>query len=234
MLDLARGDSPKAEWVQLLAGLDRAVELLVFVASGCPHCAQAVRTANALSLANPLITTHIVDAQRLPEMAARFNVQSVPVTLIDSGLGFTGAVAARELVERILEVGTPEHENRVFVSLVQAARFEDAAARVRDAGGAHQFAAAWLKSAMSLRMGLLLLAGRVLAGDRHALDSVVPSLLPALSAADAALRGDTADLLGQIGHPSAVPALAARIDDKDPDVAEVAREALEQIRDPEG
>ena len=235
LLDLASGGpSKEAGWAGRLAALERDVELLVFVSSACPHCAQAVRTAGALALASPHIRTYIVDAQRLPDLAARFHAQSVPLTLIDSGLGFTGAVTARELVEKILAVGTPEHEERVFLSMIEGARFEDAANRIVEADGAKQFAAAWQKSAMSLRMGLLLLAERVLTSDPHALDSIVESLLPALSAEDAALRGDTADLLGHIRHQGALPALEARIDDPDGDVAEAVRDALEQIRERRG
>jgi HEAT repeat protein len=45
------------------------------------------------------------------------------------------------------------------------------------------------------------------------------------------LRGDTADLLGQIGHPSAREALKSLLKDPNPDVAEIAKEALEALRD---
>jgi HEAT repeat protein len=82
---------------------------------------------------------------------------------------------------------------------------------------------------MSLRMGLMLLVEEVLEADSTALDGVVAELLPALDAEDAGLRGDTADLLGQIGHASAVPALEALRNDPNPDVAEIVMEALDLI-----
>jgi HEAT repeat protein len=82
---------------------------------------------------------------------------------------------------------------------------------------------------MSLRMGLLMLVEEVLEADDTALDAIVGKLLPALHAEDAGLRGDTADLLGQIGHASAVPTLEALLNDPNPDVVEIVTEALEQI-----
>ena len=48
---------------------------------------------------------------------------------------------------------------------------------------------------------------------------------------DPVLRGDTADLLGRIGHRAATDALRALLDDPNPHVAEIASEALEEIDD---
>jgi len=188
-----------------------------------------VRSAHRVALAGPRVTSTIVDAQRFEELAARFQVRSVPLTLVDGELGTTGAVPPQELAAKILGRGDEEHGMRVLVSLVEMGRMADAAKRVLEGGGASELCAAWLRSAMSLRMGLLLVVEGVLAEDGTALDNVVGELLPALDAEDAGLRGDTADLLGQIGHASAVPALEALRSDPNPDVAEIAMEALEQI-----
>jgi HEAT repeat protein len=62
------------------------------------------------------------------------------------------------------------------------------------------------------------------------MDSLVPDLIPATKSEDAALRGDTADLLGQIGHPSTKEALESLLKDPNPDVIEIAEEALESIK----
>jgi HEAT repeat protein len=65
--------------------------------------------------------------------------------------------------------------------------------------------------------------------DRSALDGLVPGLLPILGSEDAVLRGDTADLLGRIGHRAARDRLRTLLEDPNPDVAEIASEALEEI-----
>jgi len=78
-------------------------------------------------------------------------------------------------------------------------------------------------------MGLLLAAETLLEEFPSMLDSAVSNLLPALESDDGALRGDTADLLGRIGHLSALPALTALLEDPIEDVAEIAAEAIEEI-----
>ena len=70
-----------------------------------------------------------------------------------------------------------------------------------------------------------------LEADCAALDGLVADLLPILRAGDAVLRGDTADLLGKIGHRAATDALSALLEDPNPDVAEIASEALGEIDD---
>lgn len=231
LLDLARQPAPPSEeWAQSLARLEQPADVMVFVSAACPNCAQAVRAAHQVALAGPRVTSTIVDAQRFEELAARFQVKSVPLTLVDGQLGTTGTVSPQELAARILARGDAEYGPRVFVSLVEMGRTADAARRILEGDGASELSSAWLGSAMSLRMGLMLVVEEVLEADGTALDGVVAELLPALDAEDAALRGDTADLLGQIGHASAVLPLEALRSDPNPDVAEIAMEALELIR----
>jgi HEAT repeat protein len=68
-----------------------------------------------------------------------------------------------------------------------------------------------------------------LARDARIFDTIVGELIPLLSHQDAPLRGDTAELLGKIGHKAAVPALQQLESDTDPDVSEAATEALQAI-----
>jgi HEAT repeat protein len=68
-----------------------------------------------------------------------------------------------------------------------------------------------------------------LESDRAALDGLVPGLVPILGSEEAVLRGDTADLLGRIGHRTARDPLRMLLEDPNPDVAEIASEALEEI-----
>ena len=68
-----------------------------------------------------------------------------------------------------------------------------------------------------------------LEGSWEALARVYEQRIAALTADDAALRGDTADLLGKIGLPSAVEPLRGLLADENPDVAEIAQEAIDAI-----
>ncbi len=75
-------------------------------------------------------------------------------------------------------------------------------------------------------MGLLL--------DPDGLDALVPHLVAGLEgdgplAGDDSRKGDTADLLGRIGHPDVRPALERLAADPNEEVAEAAEAALTDL-----
>jgi glutaredoxin len=223
------GPDPGERWVERLAALERPAELLVFVGASCPHCPGAVRSANRLALASALVTVSIADVQAHAELAQRFNVRAVPTTILDGSLAVSGVVRPAELVDKILSRDDDSHGEQLLVSLVEQGRFDEMARRIRSEPGASHFLKNWKGSATSLRIGLMMAVETALEGDRAALDHLVPGLLPILGSEDAVLRGDTADLLGRIGHPAAKDPLRTLLDDPNPDVAEIASEALEEI-----
>ncbi|MCP4604620.1 MAG: hypothetical protein GY847_29545 [Proteobacteria bacterium] len=222
------------EWEQGLRGLERPAELLVFVASQCPHCPQAAREAVKIALASPKVTTSIIDAQHFPKLAERFQARSVPLTVLDKGFSWTGVVPASELAEQILSRDSVDHQAAAFNSLIEHNRLDEAVQQICAGSGSSHFLAAWKKSITSSRIPLMLVAEEVLEQETGALDGIVPNLVEVLQSEDAALRGDTADLLGRIGHQTAVPGLETLLDDPNPDVAEIAAEAIEEIRDNNG
>jgi thioredoxin-like negative regulator of GroEL len=202
---------------------------VIFVSPLCPHCARTVRSAYDAALASPLVTVHVVDATRFPDLAERYRIRSVPVTIVDGGGGVHGPVSGPELEEMLRTRGTPERETASFASLVEAGRFGDIADRVLEGDGVRWFAAVWRDSTLQLRMGLLVAAEEILAREPRALDAVVEAVLPSLEDEEPGPRGDTADLLARIAHPGATAALRARADDPHPDVAEAVAEALAAI-----
>jgi glutaredoxin len=225
------GDGATDAFGERLSALKRPAELLVFVGASCPHCPGAARSANRIALATPLVTVSIVDVQAHAELAERFNVRSVPLTILDGDLAVTGVVRPAELVDKILSRDDEGHGQGVLLSLVEQGRFDEAAARMRSGPGAAHFVTSWKNSDTSLRIGLMMAAEEALEAGHEVLDHLVADLVPILDAEDATLRGDTADLLGRIGHPAAKDALESLQRDPNPDVAEIASEALEEIGD---
>jgi HEAT repeat protein len=92
-----------------------------------------------------------------------------------------------------------------------------------------QFADIWLSSTTFQRLGLVVAAEDALEKDRAIFDSIVTRLYAALKADDAALRGDTADLLGMIGKKVSNKYLEGLLNDDNPDVREIAAEAMERL-----
>jgi len=210
--------------------IDTPAELLVFKAPGCPHCAKAIANAGRLADEHPTIRTRVVDVQEEVELATRFSVRSVPTTVLDQDLVWVGVVSIEDMKAAILSRGSDEYGARVLVSLIESGRMEDAVQHLLNDGVSH-FAVAWKTSTTSSRMGLMLCAEEALAASPDSLDRIVDDLLPTLESENGALRGDTADLLGQIGHQAAIEALELLSTDPIPDVAEIAADAIESIQE---
>ncbi len=221
--------SLQVELVERLRALPAPAELFVFMATECPHCPQAVRAANELALASKRVSVFVIDAQRFTALAGELEVRSVPLTVIDGGLALTGVEPARGLAEIVLSRGSADYRRRHLQSLLQTQRIAGALALIGDPGGPEAFLALWQGSTTSSRMGLLLAAEQLLEQGPGALGAIVGGLCEALGSEDAALRGDTVDLLGKIGSREAAPAVRRLLEDPNPDVAEIAAEVLEEL-----
>jgi glutaredoxin-like protein len=94
--------------LELLAGLDRDVEIMVFVTPTCPYCPGAASMANRMALASPHVRAVVVEANEFPELSSRFEVQGVPRTVVDRAGGFVGALPEAAFVRSVLELASPE------------------------------------------------------------------------------------------------------------------------------
>lgn len=218
-----------------LHNLEKPAEILVFVAPTCPHCPQAVRAAHLMALNSKPVTVSVIDVQRFAEFTDTFKIRSVPMTVIDGSLMVNEAIAPATLAELTLSRELDEFKEKALLSLVAFGNVDRALKflfEMRD--GADIFLSAWKKSIMSQRMGLMLMAEQALEEDKAVFNSIVPALIDVLKMDDVTLRGDTADLLGQIGHPDAIEPLKKLLNDENEDVVEIAREAIEAIESVKG
>jgi len=219
---------------ETLHGLTTDTDILLFVAPGCRACPHQIRSVATVTLASPRITVEIVDATQDPELAAQYEVRAVPTTVVGDELIMVGVIPAPELALRVLEQQGPGADRVVFSSLVESGRIVEAAARLSDGRATEIFADLWSKSTLESRMGLFLIAEQALEENPLGLDPLVPLLMAGLEgdgplSQDPTRRGDTADLLGRIGNEDARPALEALVEDPNPEVAEAARDALEEL-----
>ncbi len=229
-------EGPFVELLVALAGSGAALpgeatalpptELEVFIASGCPNCPTAVRAALTLAATSPGLSVAVIDVAEFPERAGDVGVRSVPMIVASGGLTVVGAISAAELAARLRESRGPGGDTVVLESHLEAGRFAAAGGLLAAGRGHEAFLERWRAGGLERRIGLALAADEALEQRSGALDALVPGLLPLLGPGDAARRGDTADLLGRIGHPAARDALEALRADPDEDVAEAAAEAL--------
>lgn len=227
-------------FLALLAGLARRpaeaaprlapATLEVLIAPTCPSCPQVVAACTELALENPGLGVVVIDAQYHPDLAG--SCGSVPTVIVDGARTVVGQVSKQELRDLLAERGSAGYLLAALASMLETGRFEAAAPLLASEPGLAAAAELMRGGAMQVRLGLMLLVERVLEGKPHALDPALPFFLPLLEADDAALRGDAADLLGKIGAPGARAGLERLLSDENPDVREIAAEAIATLRSP--
>lgn len=77
------------------------------------------------------------------------------------------------------------------------------------------------------RIGVIALVQEISKNPGKELKQIVPRLAGLLKKNNPVLRGDVAYVLSMLRSPSSLSALKSLCNDKDPDVREIAREALE-------
>ena len=183
-----------------VATVEGPVALEVFISPDCPNCPRSVRAAVELAAGNPQAVVRVIDVTAFPDLAAAVGVRSVPMIVSGDGLTLVGAIDAAELVEKIESARGGDGDGVVFLSLVDAGRFGEAAKLLSTEGGRRAFVERWGSSALEGRISLALAADEALEGGADVLDEMVPELMSLLASEIAPLRGDSADLLGRIGH----------------------------------
>jgi hypothetical protein len=221
---------PDSEALRALNRVASSVQVLVLMAAACPHCPGVVRKVLSASVRQPLITTCIVDALEFNDLAEQYRVKSTPTIIVNEGTTLLGALSEAQILDAITRASQGGPLTDIVESMIAAGRAEDAAeliCRERDPGSILPL---YRSQEFAVRMGALVTFEAALELDARSLDPIVWELITLLSDTDVGLRGDTAELLGKIGDPSAIPALKKATQDPDPDVREAAEEALEALQ----
>lgn len=218
---------PRPEVANSLEILAAPCHVMVLIAPTCPHCPQVVHAALSLAVRSSSIILSIVDAVQFEDLAHRYNVKSTPTTIIDDGLTLIGRLTPEELAAHLLMVAEGSSITPILESMIKAGRAEDAAGLICSRKQPEAILPIYLSKEFSVRMGALVALEEVLDKNPKMLDPIIAELTALLFQEEVGLRGDTAELLGKIGNPAAIPALRRAAEDPDPDVREAAEEALQ-------
>lgn len=212
-------------------GESEACDVFVFIAPTCPHCPGMVRKCLNLAMEMAAIRLSVIDALHFGEWAGRYKVQATPTIVMDGGLTVVGNVSLDDLRSYAARRNDPAFMTFVLESMINAGRAEDAAALLCEKNCPAALVPLYESPVFAQRMGALVVMEEALARNPRILDPVVNHLIALTSHEDAGLRGDTAELLGNIGDPRATPALERLLSDPDEDVREAAAEALEKLQE---
>lgn len=71
--------------------------LQICVSLACSHCAKLVMNAQRIAAENPKVTAHMIDANLYPDLVERYQIQRVPLLLVDGVPAGRGGMTMAEL-----------------------------------------------------------------------------------------------------------------------------------------
>lgn len=77
--------------------IKRPVNIQVCVSLACHHCAQLVMSAQRVAWENPQVTAHMIDANLYPELVKQYQIQRVPLTVLNGDKTVPGGKTMAEL-----------------------------------------------------------------------------------------------------------------------------------------
>lgn len=212
-----------------LASTIRHPDVLLFTASGCAVCPIVHKLLAQLKAEDRIAQFDVIDISQQPQLAAQHGVRSVPWFRIGE-LEFQGLHSAAELAYWVEHAQSEEGIKKYLSDELEAghlAAIESLMRRHPDWLCISLSIIADMQAPIQARIGL----GAVYEGLQG--DPLLQTLVPALSAlsehADPRVRGDACYYLGLSTAATARPALMRCTQDPDPDVSEIAREALASL-----
>jgi glutaredoxin-like protein len=95
-----KSDVP-ADIVARIKKISKPVHIQVFVSLTCPYCPDAVHMAHRIAIENNFITADMVDTSVFTPLAIKYNVTSVPKTVINENIELVGLQPIDAIVEAI-------------------------------------------------------------------------------------------------------------------------------------
>jgi glutaredoxin-like protein len=87
-----------------LSSLADPVELQVFVTPTCPYCPRAAVLAMDMAVESSHVNAEIVESAEFPDLANKFNVMGVPLSVVNGKERVEGAAPANMIVDAIRKV----------------------------------------------------------------------------------------------------------------------------------
>lgn len=91
-----------------ISDVQKDVLIQVFVSSTCPHCPQAAKVAHDLAIINPRIKADVIDTSQFKPLAMKYNIRSVPTTVINSEVALEGIYPIDVLLHTISKTSSAE------------------------------------------------------------------------------------------------------------------------------
>jgi len=102
IIEVSKGETTLGEESKKkIVDIDETMHIQVFVTPTCPYCPSAVHLAHQAAIENDNIRADMVEIAEFPHLAHKYNVMSVPKTVINESFEFVGALPEEAFIEKI-------------------------------------------------------------------------------------------------------------------------------------
>ncbi|MCK5669931.1 thioredoxin family protein, partial [Candidatus Bathyarchaeota archaeon] len=105
---ISNGTRIHSQLGEMIASIGKPATIKVMTTLTCPYCPQMVQAAHVMAYLNPLITAEAFDVAEYPDLNQKYQVNSVPMTIINETGVLEGAVSLPELFMSVMMVADPE------------------------------------------------------------------------------------------------------------------------------
>ena len=203
----------------------------VFMSPGCPHCPAVVGLVHRLALASTYLEATVVDVTLFADYGQKYGIRSVPTVVIDGQDQLVGTISEDLLVDKLAKSDPSSFHPDSFKKIIKEGDAERLAGMMVADGDLYSGSLELLADPdWSVRMGMMVVLEGVAERSPDLVQRAYPYILDLLEHEDDNQRGDTAYLLGLIGDASVMDRLKVLLNDANPQVVEVAFEAVQRIR----
>ena len=227
----ATGTAQKDDRIsEKLSAIDLPIHMVLYVASQCTFCPQAVRQLLPLLSANPHIRLTVIDAMSFPELADKDNLQSVPTLILEDQFRWTGTFQTEEIVEMMVR-RDPSALGPLSLEMMlkdgkagQLAEIMLAKAQIFPA-----FYELLIHPKWPVRLGAMVVMDELIEKHLDLALQIIPPLWQQFDMVDDRVKGDLLYIFGQTGQKDIIPYLKNVLNGNfEPEVKEAAQEALEK------
>ncbi|MGD9175477.1 MAG: thioredoxin family protein, partial [Desulfobacterales bacterium] len=227
----ASGTAQKDDLIsEKLSAIDLPIHMVLYVASQCTFCPQAVRQLLPLLSANPHINLTVIDAMSFPELADKDNIQSVPTLILEDQFRWTGTFQIEEIVEMMVK-RDPSALGPLSLEMMlkdgkagQLAEMMLAKAQIFPA-----FYALLIHPKWPVRLGAMVVMDELIEKNIDLALQTAETLWHQFNTADEQVKGDLLYIFGEMAQKDFAPRLEAILRGQyDSAIKEAAEEALDK------
>ncbi len=82
--------------------LKNKIEIKIFTSLSCHHCPHVVAACQKIAISNPNVTADMYDAQLYADIQEKYNIQRVPMTVVNDSMAIMGQKSIEEIVNRLM------------------------------------------------------------------------------------------------------------------------------------